>query len=77
MTKNRTHYVKDAKGRGPASARIAGWVHDFRDLGKLKFVQLRDLTGILQVIMKKGVVDDALLAAVKVNKEDVVSFGDQ
>jgi aspartyl-tRNA synthetase len=28
----------------------------------------------MQVTMKKGVVDDALLAAVKVNKEDVVSF---
>ncbi|MEW6035008.1 MAG: aspartate--tRNA(Asn) ligase, partial [Candidatus Micrarchaeota archaeon] len=54
--------------------RIAGWVHDFRDLGKLKFVLVRDVTGIMQVTMKKGVVDDALLAAVKVNKEDVVSF---
>jgi len=71
---HRTHYVKDAKKARAGTARIAGWVHDFRDLGKLKFVLVRDITGIMQVTMKKGVVDDALLAAVKLNKEDVVSF---
>ncbi|MEW6723283.1 MAG: aspartate--tRNA(Asn) ligase [Candidatus Micrarchaeota archaeon] len=71
---DRTHYIRDAKGvRGP-SVRIAGWVHDFRDLGKLKFVLVRDVSGIMQVTMKKGLVSDELLAAVKVNKEDVVSF---
>ena len=70
----RTHYVKEAKAQRTGTARIAGWVHDFRDLGKLKFVQVRDMTGIMQVTMKKGVVSDELLAAVKLNKEDVVSF---
>ncbi|MBU0533110.1 hypothetical protein KKB44_06475 [Candidatus Micrarchaeota archaeon] len=68
---DRTHYIKDAiKG----NVEIAGWVHDFRDLGKLKFVLVRDITGIMQVTMKKGVVDDRLLEQVNVNKEDVVSF---
>ncbi|MCI0504315.1 aspartate--tRNA(Asn) ligase [Candidatus Micrarchaeota archaeon] len=71
---HRTHYIRDALGVKEGKVRIAGWVHDFRDLGKLKFVQVRDITGIMQVTMKKGVVDDALLAAVKLNKEDVVSF---
>jgi nondiscriminating aspartyl-tRNA synthetase len=70
----RSHYIKDAKGVKEGKVRIAGWVHDFRDLGKLKFVQVRDITGIMQVTMKKGVVDDAILDAVKLNKEDVVSF---
>ncbi len=74
MLMDRTHYIKDAKAQKTGNVRIAGWVHDFRDLGKLKFVQLRDLTGIMQVIMKKGVVSDELLASVKLNKEDVVSF---
>jgi nondiscriminating aspartyl-tRNA synthetase len=68
----RTHYVRDAK-KGK-KVKIAGWVHDFRDLGKLKFVLVRDVTGILQVTMKKGVVDDKLLESMKLNKEDVVSF---
>ena len=41
----------------------------------MKFVLVRDITGIMQVIMKKGAVPDSLLESVKVNKEDVVSFG--
>ena len=72
---DRTHYIADAKKSAGSRVRIAGWVHDFRDLGKLKFALVRDRTGILQVTMKKGVVKDELLAAVALNKEDVVSFG--
>lgn len=71
---HRTHYAGEAKKARTGNVKIAGWVHDFRDLGKLKFVLVRDITGVMQVTMKKGVVDDALLAAVKLNKEDVVSF---
>ena len=71
---HRTHYIKDAKKEAGKKVGIAGWVHDFRDLGKLKFVLVRDITGIMQVTMKKGVVEDALLASAVLNKEDVVSF---
>jgi aspartyl-tRNA synthetase len=71
---NRTHYIKEAKELKGEKVKIAGWVHDFRDLGKLKFVQLRDITGIMQVILKKGVVEDSIVESVDVNKEDVVSF---
>jgi aspartyl-tRNA synthetase len=70
---HRTHYIRDAK-KARGSVKIAGWVHDVRDLGKMKFVLVRDITGLMQVIMKKGAVPDSLLDAVKVNKEDVVSF---
>ncbi len=79
-THYRTHYIKDAmaeaKNAGTAgvSVKIAGWVHDVRDLGKMKFVMVRDSSGTLQVLLKKGAVDDALLESVKVNKEDVVAF---
>src|SRR3990172_3333523 len=71
---DRTHYIRDAKKIRAGSVRIAGWVHDFRDLGKLKFALIRDISGIMQVTLKKGLVDDALLERVKLNKEDVVSF---
>jgi aspartyl-tRNA synthetase len=70
----RTHYIKDAKKMAGQKVRIAGWVHDFRDLGKLKFVQVRDITGIMQVTVKKGVVSEELLSQISVNKEDIVSF---
>ena len=33
-------------------AEIWGWIAELRDIGKLKFIQLRDQTGILQVIIK-------------------------
>ncbi len=71
---NRTHYVAEAKKSIGKKVVIAGWVHDVRDLGKLKFVHLRDRTGIIQVTMKKGTVEDKLLESVDVNKEDIVSF---
>jgi len=71
---DRTHYIADAKATPGSRVRIAGWVHDFRDLGKLKFALVRDRTGILQVTMKKGVVSEEILSAVTLNKEDVVSF---
>ncbi|MFH1520348.1 MAG: aspartate--tRNA(Asn) ligase [Candidatus Micrarchaeota archaeon] len=73
----RTHYIKNAKKIHGTTIKIAGWVHDFRDLGKLKFVLVRDITGIIQVILKKGVVSEEILEAVKLNKEDVVAFEGQ
>ncbi|NYZ77558.1 aspartate--tRNA(Asn) ligase [Candidatus Micrarchaeota archaeon] len=71
---DRTHYISEAKKKIGSKVGIAGWVHDVRDLGKLKFVHVRDATGILQVTMKKGVVEDSLLESVSVNKEEVVAF---
>ncbi len=71
---DRDHYITDAKSMKGKKVKIAGWVHDVRDLGKLKFVHVRDGTGIMQVTMKKGIVEDSLLDSVDVNKEDIVSF---
>jgi len=69
----RTHYISEAKKIRDKPVRIAGWVHDHRDLGKLKFIQVRDKTGVMQVTIKKGASPDELLS-IAVNKEDVVSF---
>jgi aspartyl-tRNA synthetase len=33
--------------------RVAGWVHEIRDLGKLKFLILRDREGLIQVVLFK------------------------
>ncbi len=69
----RTCYVSEAKGKIGDEVAIAGWVHEVRDLGKLKFVQLRDRTGIIQITAKAGREPDAALAAMSVPKETVVS----
>jgi nondiscriminating aspartyl-tRNA synthetase len=69
----RTDYINAAKGKAGEEVQVAGWVHEVRDLGKLIFIQLRDKTGILQVIAKKGVVPDEVMGGMKRNKEDVIS----
>jgi len=68
----RTHYVSEAKKLIGSEVTLAGWVHEVRDLGKLKFVQLRDQTGIIQVTAKQGREPDAALAAMSQPKETVV-----
>ncbi len=67
-------YIEEALSKKGESIKLAGWVHDFRDLGKLKFIQLRDHTGIVQITAKKGVVKDSILEKMEVNREDVVEI---
>ncbi|MCK4820519.1 aspartate--tRNA(Asn) ligase, partial [bacterium] len=55
--------------------KIAGWVHDIRDLGKLIFVTVRDREGIVQVTAKGGVTDDKLMKKIKaLSKEWIISI---
>lgn len=51
---------------------LSGWVHEVRELGKMTFLLLRDITGIAQVIGKKGVVADSLMYQMSLPKESVV-----
>ncbi len=70
----RTDYVDSAKKKVGEEVTVSGWVHEIRDIGKLIFIQLRDKTGIMQIIAKKGVVSDEVLENMKRNKEDVISI---
>lgn len=52
---------------------VAGWVHDVRDLGGLRFLLLRDKTGIIQVTLpKKYVPKEVFEASGKLVKESVI-----
>ena len=42
---------------------VFGWVHEVRDLGKLVFILVRDVSGICQVVFRRGEVDEATAAA--------------
>ena len=51
-----------------AEIRVAGWVENIRDHGGVSFIDLRDMYGILQVVMR----DTSLLDGIK--KEDCISI---
>jgi aspartyl-tRNA synthetase len=53
--------------------RVAGWVHRRRDHGGLIFIDVRDRTGLLQVVFHPDTAPEAHAAAHKLRSEDVVS----
>jgi len=53
---------------------LAGWVHEIRDMGKLKFLILRDRGGLIQVTAKKETTDAKVLEVIdSLSKESVIS----
>jgi len=55
------------------SVSVAGWVYDIRDLGKIRFIVLRDMFGEIQVAAFKGKTEDSVYDAMgSVNRESVV-----
>lgn len=57
-----------------SEVRIAGWVHEIRDLGGLRFILLRDRAGLVQVTLpKKFVSKEVFETSSKLSKESVVS----
>ncbi|MDE5777220.1 MAG: aspartate--tRNA ligase [Lachnospiraceae bacterium] len=51
-----------------ADLRVAGWIENIRDHGGVSFIDLRDMYGVLQVVMR----DTTLLEGL--NKEDCISI---
>ena len=50
-----------------SNLKIAGWVENIRDHGGVSFIDLRDMYGVMQVVMR----DTSLLDGI--NKEDCIS----
>jgi aspartyl-tRNA synthetase len=59
--------------RVDAEARVAGWVHRRRDHGGLIFIDLRDRTGLVQLVFNPDVAGGAHELAHELRPEDVVS----
>jgi aspartyl-tRNA synthetase len=53
--------------------RVAGWVHRRRDHGGLIFIDLRDRTGLLQLVFRPEEAPEAHAAAGGLRGEDVIS----
>jgi len=59
--------------RVDSEARVAGWVHRRRDHGGLIFIDLRDRTGIVQLVFHPDTSGEAFELAHKLRAEDVLS----
>ena len=59
--------------RVDSSVRVAGWVHRRRDHGGLIFIDLRDRTGIVQLVFHPDSSGEAFQLAHKLRAEDVLS----
>src|SRR5436190_2187904 len=54
-------------------ATVAGWVYDIRDLGKVRFIVLRDMSGELQITAHKEKSDKKVFEEMgKVSRESAV-----
>jgi aspartyl-tRNA synthetase len=70
----RTHSCAGAVGAVGERVRVAGWVHRRRDHGGVVFIDLRDRSGILQIVFHpQGDAPEGHRAAAGLHPEDVVS----
>jgi aspartyl-tRNA synthetase len=70
----RTHWAGQLRaGDVGEQVRVAGWVHRRRDHGGLIFIDLRDRTGLLQLVFRPEEAPEAHATAGGLRGEDVVS----
>jgi aspartyl-tRNA synthetase len=74
----RTHWAGDLRRDDVGDGvRVAGWVHRRRDHGGLIFIDLRDRTGLLQLVFRPEEAPEAHAAAGALRSEDVVTAAGQ
>jgi len=70
----RTHYCGALRpSDAGTNAIVMGWVHRRRDLGNLLFLDIRDRTGIVQVVFNKETQPEAHAKAEQARSEFVVA----
>ncbi|MCW3048727.1 MAG: aspartyl-tRNA synthetase [Solirubrobacterales bacterium] len=60
-------------GRAGDAVRVAGWVHRRRDHGGLIFIDLRDRSGLVQLVFHPDTSGEAFAAAERLRSEHVIS----
>jgi aspartyl-tRNA synthetase len=73
----RTQTCLGAAGAEGEEVRLAGWVHRRRDHGGLVFVDLRDRSGLVQLVFHPEEAPEAHAAAGRLHNEDVISVTGQ
>jgi len=73
MTPKRTHYCGELRAEHVGrTVTLCGWVHRKRDLGGFAFLDLRDRTGLVQVVIDPAAAPGAAAAARDLRAEFVV-----
>ncbi len=62
----RSHWVENLLGCVDQSVVLCGWIHRVRNLGKLLFIELRDRSGIVQVVVESDTTAYRLETVIKV-----------
>ncbi len=74
MEMNKRTYIKDAFSK-KGEVELYGWVHDIRDLSKVRFLVLRDISGRIQVVGVKGETPKNIFETMgSVSRESVVKI---
>lgn len=72
FSKNRT-LIKDVFSKNKKNVEVAGWVHNSRALGKIRFLLLRDTSGMIQITGIKGSTSDEVFQIMdKISRESVI-----
>jgi aspartyl-tRNA synthetase len=70
----RDHWAGDLRAEQVGERpRVAGWVHRRRDHGGLIFIDLRDRSGLLQLVFRPEEAPEAHAAAGRLRSEDVIT----
>jgi aspartyl-tRNA synthetase len=70
----RTHWAGELRADAVGQqVRVAGWVHRRRDHGGLIFIDVRDRTGLLQLVFRPEEAPEAHTAAGNLRAEDVIT----
>lgn len=71
----KSHYISElSSDMDGTEVTLAGWVNEVRETAKITFLIIRDSTGMVQVIGKRGEVADSIIESLSLPKESVVSI---
>ncbi len=75
MSKYRTHYCGDLRiTDNGQKVKLCGWVENWRDHGGIVFIDLRDLTGITQIVFNPEISQEVHKIAHKLRAEFVIAI---
>ncbi len=67
------NYIKDVFKKSSKKVCVAGWVNNIRELGKIRFLVLRDISGEIQITGVKGKIPEEIFNLMnKISRESVI-----